>query len=77
MKKFLIMLSAILTFGLVVFDASAAQRLGGGKNVGAQRSATAQPPAKAPDQPEVQANGSCPTAAVRESLPVLLAVQAL
>ena len=50
MNKFLIILSAILTFGLVVFDASAAQRLGGGKNVGAQRSATAQPPAKAPAQ---------------------------
>jgi predicted lipid-binding transport protein (Tim44 family) len=49
MNKFLI---AILAFGLVVFDASAAQpqRLGGGKNVGAQRSATAQPPAKAPAQ---------------------------
>jgi len=54
MNKFLI---AILAFGLVVFDASAAQpqRLGGGKNVGAQRSATAQPPAKAPAQQAAQA----------------------
>ena len=50
MNKFSIILSAILTFGFVVFDASATQRLGGGKSVGAQRSATAQPPAKAPAQ---------------------------
>ena len=60
MNKFLIILSAILTFGLVVFDASAAQRLGGGKNVGAQRSATAQPPAKAPAQQAAPAPAATP-----------------
>lgn len=60
MSKFLIILSAILTFGLVVFDASAAQRLGGGKNVGAQRSATAQPPAKAPAQQAAPAATAAP-----------------
>ena len=67
MNKFLIILSAILTFGLVVFDASAAQRLGGGKNVGAQRSATAQAPAKGPAQQAAPAAAPAATPAPQPS----------
>ena len=67
MNKFLIILSAILTFGLVVFDASAAQRLGGGKSVGAQRSATAQAPAKGTAQQAAPAAAPAATPAPQPS----------
>jgi predicted lipid-binding transport protein (Tim44 family) len=43
-----VVLAFILGFGLIVPDAEAARRMGGGKSLGMQRQAT--PPAKRPDQ---------------------------
>jgi len=59
MNKFLMALCTILSFSLFSFDADAARRLGGGNNVGAQRSITPQP-AKPPAQ---QAAPAAPTPA--------------
>jgi len=63
MQKFMMVLTAVLAFGLTAFDADAAKRLGGGSNVGAQRNMTAQPPAKPPAQQAQQAAPATPTPA--------------
>ncbi len=60
MNKLLMILGTILTFSLTAFDADAAKRLGGGSNIGAQRSITPQAPAKPPAQ---QAAPASPTPA--------------
>lgn len=55
MKQFLFAACSLLAFSLAAVDADAARRLGGGGNVGAQRSITPQQPAKPPAQQAQQA----------------------
>lgn len=66
MNKFLMVLCTLLTFSLFAFDADAARRLGGGSNLGAQRSITPQP-AKPPAQQAAPAPTPAPTPAPQPS----------
>ena len=50
MQKLLLAVCSVLTLSLIAIDADAARRLGGGKNLGTQRSITPQQPAKPPAQ---------------------------
>lgn len=68
MNKLLMILGTLLTFSLSAFDADAAKRLGGGSNIGAQRSITPQTPAKPPAQQAAPATPTpAPTAAPQPS----------
>ena len=49
MKKFMMVMAALLSLGLLAQEADA-KRLGGGSSVGRQRSTITQPPAKPPAQ---------------------------
>lgn len=62
MKKILTLLTvAILSFGLVAFDAEAAKRFGGGKSIGKQRQAVS--PQAAPKPAQAPAVAPAPSAA--------------
>jgi predicted lipid-binding transport protein (Tim44 family) len=57
MRKILTVVAAMIGFTLVSFDADAARRMGGGKNIGKQREAIQQP-AKPPAQQQAAPNSA-------------------